>query len=188
MTWGTGTLEELCNIQIGRTPSRSNPELWGEGEPWLSIADMKQGRLIRTTKEQITEAGAAAGRRIPIGTVLLSFKLSIGKVAISGVPLFTNEAIAALPIKNPKVITAPFLAEALRTLNLAGGANQAAKGATLNKEKLKRVQIPLPSPEEQASIVEKFEMVANLRGTHERGIDFVDELTAALQTELLGPQ
>ena len=73
-------LTELCDINVGRTPSRDNPAFWGIGAPWLSIADMNQGREILRTKEQITSEAARAGKLVEPGTVLLSFKLSIGKV------------------------------------------------------------------------------------------------------------
>ncbi|WP_121505465.1 restriction endonuclease subunit S [Saccharopolyspora antimicrobica] len=56
--WPTYPLADLCDISIGRTPSRSRREYWGSGYPWLSIADMNQGKLLNTTKEQITNGSA----------------------------------------------------------------------------------------------------------------------------------
>ena len=101
MTWRSWPLVELCEINIGRTPSRNSPEYWGAGWPWLSIADMNQGRRLRHTKEQISSLAASSVMGSPVapGTVALSFKLSIGKVGIIDVPMFTNEAIATLPIR-----------------------------------------------------------------------------------------
>lgn len=95
-------LEDLCHIVVGRTPSRAEPRYWGGEHRWLSIADMTGQPEIRTTKERLTDEGAAVMLdRIAVpGTVLLSFKLSIGKVSIARVPVFTNEAIAALPIRD----------------------------------------------------------------------------------------
>lgn len=60
MLWKLRPLSELCEVSIGRTPARDVPEYWGEGFPWLSIADMNQGRELRYTKEQITPAAVSA--------------------------------------------------------------------------------------------------------------------------------
>ena len=79
----------------------------------------------------------------------MSFKLSIGKVGIVGVPMFTNEAIAALPIRDESRLDPDYLAWALDALDLASGANRAAMGVTLNKAKLARIAIPLPPLDEQ---------------------------------------
>ena len=55
MSWVKVRLDEVCNINIGKTPARANNKYWGIGNPWLSIADMSQGRDISITKEEITD-------------------------------------------------------------------------------------------------------------------------------------
>src|SRR6266480_8059283 len=132
--WQTRLLSDVCEINIGRTPSRSEPAYWGQGQPWLSIADMSQGRELRSTKEHITSLAAdtVMGPIVPPGTVALSFKLSIGKVGIIRIPMYTNEAIATLPIRSAGVLDADFLQWALRTINLTAETDDAAMGKTLN--------------------------------------------------------
>ena len=90
-------LGTVCDITIGGTPSRKNPEYFTGSNLWVSVAEM-QGQIITDTKEKITNEAVKASnvKLIPAGTTLLSFKLSIGKTAIAGVNLYTNEAIAAL--------------------------------------------------------------------------------------------
>lgn len=148
----SATLDELCEINVGRTPARAEPSYWGPGHRWLSIADMSQGLSITATKEQITDAGAKAGKVVKPGTVLLSFKLSIGKVGIAKTPLYTNEAIAALPVKDEKVLDTRYLMRALEAMNLADGSNRAAMGATLNKKSLAQIRVPLLPLAEQRRI------------------------------------
>ena len=154
MTWRSWPLVELCEINIGRTPSRNSPEYWGAGWPWLSIADMNQGRRLRHTKEQISSLAASSVMGSPVapGTVALSFKLSIGKVGIIDVPMFTNEAIATLPIRASNMITPEFLYWALRSVELTRDTDDAVMGKTLNKEKLARIQVPVPPLEDQRRI------------------------------------
>jgi len=173
----TVALGELCRITVGRTPARAAPEYWGQGHPWLSIADMNQGLSIRSTKEQITELGATRGRQIDPGTVLLSFKLSIGKVAIAAIPLYTNEAIAALPIRRPAQLDTKYLLRTLQAMDLSTGSNRAAMGATLNQKYLSSVEIPLPPLPEQRRIVAILDQADNLRTKRRQVLAHLDTLT-----------
>jgi len=125
---------------------------------------MNQGRDIFTTKETITDAavGACNCRPIEPGTVLLSFKLSIGKVGIAREQMFTNEAIAALPILDRSLLLTEYLYWALQSIDLTAGLDRAAKGLTLNKAKLVDVKIPFPPLAEQrriAAILDRAEML-----------------------------
>ncbi|MGP1454470.1 MAG: N-6 DNA methylase [Treponema sp.] len=96
----------ICIIKIGGTPPRANAAYFTGTHLWVSIAEMK-GQVITDTKEKITEEAIRHSnvKLIPKGTTLLSFKLSIGKTAIAGEDLYTNEAIAALiPKDNSKIL------------------------------------------------------------------------------------
>jgi type I restriction enzyme S subunit len=186
MSWPSASLEELCEINVGRTPARANPEFWGVGRPWLSIADMNQGRVITSTKEQITEKASVSGQEVKTGTVLLSFKLSIGKVAVAGMPLYTNEAIAALPIKRADRLLPEFLARALEAQDLTGGSNRAAMGATLNKAKLKQIQIPVPPIDDQRRIAAILDQVDALRAKRRQALAHLDDLRRTVFLDMFG--
>ncbi|MDT0576498.1 restriction endonuclease subunit S [Croceicoccus sp. F390] len=154
--WRRAALGELCHIAIGGTPSRAKPEYWaadGNGHPWVAISDMREA-VIRRTKERITEAGVANSnvKHVASGTVLMSFKLTIGRVAIAGADLFTNEAIAAfLPIEG---LDKSFLPYWLAHIVANADTDQAIKGATLNKKKLAALSGDLPPLDEQRRIAE----------------------------------
>ena len=137
-------LADLCDITIGRTPSRSVAEYWGGSSPWVSISDMRS-KYISETKECITDFGIekARCRIIKKGTLLLSFKLSIGKLSFADRDLYTNEAIAALQIKDKENLYPDYLFYALRFIPLTG-SNQAAMGKTLNSKSLAILKIPIP--------------------------------------------
>ena len=72
---------------MGKTPDRHSPKFWNEGtEPWISIADLtKCNKYIENTAEKITATAVDESgiKIIPKNTVIMSFKLSIGKVAIT---------------------------------------------------------------------------------------------------------
>lgn len=176
----TASLGDLCEVTVGRTPARANPEYWGEGAHWLSIADMNQGLDIWATKEQITAAGAAAGRRVEPGTVLFSFKLSIGKVAVSQVPLYTNEAIAALPIRDPRSLDSRYLLRALQAMNFDGSENRAAMGLVLNKAKVQELSVPVPPIEEQRRIAAILDQADAIRAKRRQILTQLDALTVAV--------
>ena len=173
-------LHELCEVNVGRTPARADPAFWGSGEPWLSIADMNQGREITQTKEQITPLGAAGGKQVVAGTVLLSFKLSIGKVAKASIPLYTNEAIAALPIRRRDLIGEGFLMRVLEQSDLADASNRAAMGATLNKASLSQVRIPVPPLDEQRRIAAVLDRADALRAKRRQVLAHLDALTQSI--------
>ena len=139
----------VCDLVIGGTPSTKDRRYYGGNNLWVNISDMtaNDSMYISNTKKTITEAGVSNSsvKLIPKGTVLLSFKLSIGKVAIAGRDLYTNEAIAALVPKDGRVLP-KYLYYILPRLNLSGqsGARKAAKGRTSSKGRLEKVLIPLP--------------------------------------------
>ena len=146
-------LNELCEINIGKTPSRNKNEYWGKGFNWLSISDLKESR-ISETKEEITDIAIKECnmRIVPRNTVVMSFKLSIGKTAILDKDMYTNEAIANFPIKNKEVIFPEYLFYALSTVNF-NNTDRAVMGATLNKSKLNEIKIPYCNLENQKKIV-----------------------------------
>ena len=137
-------LGELCHIKIGRTPSRANPDYWGGPHPWATISDLAYGPLS-TTKEGVTDLAVQEARLQPVapGTLLYSFKLTIGKMAVASTPLFTNEAIAALIPRDPRALDSEYLRYALATVNANAGASTAVKGRTLNSESLASLPVPL---------------------------------------------
>lgn len=181
-------LGDLCEINIGKTPSRSKASYWGGDHPWLSIADMNQGRRLRHTKEAITDAGVKASgiKIVPEGTLLLSYKLSIGKVGITERSLFTNEAIAALPIIDPRVLGVDYLYWTLNTIDLLETSDRAAMGATLNKAKLKEIQIPLPPLAEQKRIAAILDAADALRAKRREALAQLDALLQSTFLTLFG--
>jgi type I restriction enzyme, S subunit len=155
--WKAGNLGTLCNIEIGGTPSRNVAEFWDDSKQmsnyWVSIRDLNK-RIILETNERISDLGVRHSnvKLQKSGTVLLSFKLSIGRVAFAGNDLYTNEAIAGLYSDE---LDAEFLYYGLQQWDLLQNVDQAIKGATLNKAKLKQIEFEYPfSKKEQTKIAE----------------------------------
>ncbi|WP_165241989.1 restriction endonuclease subunit S [Corynebacterium lizhenjunii] len=176
--WPMVRLGDVCDISIGKTPSRKNPAYWGSGHPWLSIKDMNQGTTLSSTAEQITDLAVeeTRPRLCAPGTVLFSFKLSIGKVGFAKIPLYTNEAIAALLPKDKTSLSNGYLFHAMKHYGATLEGNRAVMGQTLNKKSLGQVGFPLPPLEEQHRIAEIMDAVASLCVNQEQKVSRIREL------------
>lgn len=155
--WLQVPLGEVCRIEIGGTPSRNVPRFWADkhsGYPWLSIADLKASRVYDTA-ERITDAGVRNSnvKPIPANTPVMSFKLTIGRAAVAGVNMYSNEAIAAFHADST-VIAPGWLFYELPRAALRGISDTAVKGSTLNKAKLRKLPLELPPLPEQRQIAE----------------------------------
>ncbi|OIR43641.1 restriction endonuclease subunit S [Corynebacterium sp. NML130628] len=183
MGWEMVKLGDVCEIVVGKTPARKQQKYWGGSHPWLSISDMSgQGKLISHTKEQITDAAVEEVKPplLPAGTVVMSFKLTIGSVGILQRPMHTNEAIAGLIPYNPALIDNDFLASAASTSAIRAKTNSAVMGKTLNKKMLSQLQIPLPSLEEQQRIAKILDTVEEARTQQHALISELNSLEIAV--------
>ncbi len=179
-------LNELCDVNIGKTPSRSKSEFWGTGYNWLAISDLKE-KFITQTKEEITELAVkdCNMKLVPKNTVVMSFKLSIGKTAILKKDMYTNEAIANFQIKDKEKITPEYLYYAIKTLDFTN-ADRAVMGATLNKSKLNEIIIPYFDLEKQNKIVEILDRAQNIIDLRKQQINELDELIKSRFIEMFG--
>ncbi len=155
-TWlPLGGDDGVCDILLGSTPNTSIETYWGEGHPWATISDMHD-RYVTTTERSITDEGVreSSVKLLPKGTVMISFKLTIGRVAIAGCDIYTNEAIAGLLPKDGKVLS-EYLYYVIPFMNLKNHMQPAAKGKTLNKKILEGIHIPVPTKREQMAFIRK---------------------------------
>jgi type I restriction enzyme S subunit len=122
--WKVKPLGEVCRIELGSTPSRGRASFWDTKRQtenvWLSIADLPQTLhgIAMDSKEYVSDAAAANMRLVPSGTLLASFKLTLGRLAYAGRDLYTNEAIAALYDIDEREISKRFLYWALTYFEL----------------------------------------------------------------------
>ena len=165
-------LKDVCDIQIGGTPRRDNPEFYGGNNLWVSVRELNNN-IINDTKEHITDIGVEQSnvKLIPENTVLYSFKLSIGKIAITGKPLYTNEAIAGLLIKNKKELLTKYLYYALCFINTFTSKGCIGNGS-LNKTSLGKVKIPIISIEKQNRIISFLDKLYSINGNIKDTIEY----------------
>lgn len=167
MNWEYKSLNDICEIKLGKTPSRTDSSLWDEkkvsANVWLSIADLTScdGLFISDSKEYVSDKGAALFGAVEAGTLLMSFKLTIGKLAFAQKKLRTNEAIVALPLKENVPVDQFFLYYYLLSYDWDRESENdiKLKGKTLNKTKLKRIKVPVPPISTQKAIVQKLDEI-----------------------------
>ena len=156
--WEIKKAEDLYLINIGKTPPRKEPQWFSEESndiKWVSIRDINSSNIfILNTSEKITKDGAEKFnmRYAPKETVILSFKLTVGKVAITTEEMLTNEAIAHFNIKNSSMNTV-FTFWYLRLFQYGNLGNTSSIGTAINSKIVKSMPFLLPSKR----IIEKFD-------------------------------
>jgi type I restriction enzyme M protein len=158
------SLGEVCNIYNGSTPSRTNQDYWENGTiNWFTIDDIReQGRVIRKTKQKITEKGfnESSVKLLPPETVLLCCTASVGEYGFTEIPLTTNQQFNGLVINETfkEKLSSKFLFHLTSTfendLKKLGGTTSFK---FISVKDLKTIKIPLPPLSIQKEIVEKIE-------------------------------
>ena len=183
-------LSELFTLQMGKTPSRDNSSYWKKSENnWISIADLtNSGKYISNTKETLSDSAVAESgiKKIPANTVIMSFKLSLGKVAITEKEMYSNEAIMAFIDKGVEKISPEYLYYLLRAKDWSKGTNKAVMGATLNKATLSTIKIQLHEYDNQLEIVNMLNRVSSSIDFRKQQLTKLDELIKARFVEMFG--
>jgi restriction endonuclease S subunit len=153
------SLSDVCDIRIGFTPSTRDNSLYDtNGYTWISIADMTSFYVGDSDKKISNKAiEGKSNKLVKKGSVLLSFKLSIGKVAIADCDLYTNEAIASINSNDNNILLNKYIAYYLSLMNFKNMSNGCIGAGNLNKENLSNIQIPIPSLEHQKEIIRLYE-------------------------------
>ena len=149
---------------MGKTPPRDNSDYWLNGtNNWVAISDMGKSKYISSTSECITDKGVADCNMVPVpaNTVVMSFKLSIGKTAITSKPIFTNEAIMSFLPKTEFAdnILVDYIYYYLLGHRWGGTGKKAVMGVTLNKASLSATPFSFPSLADQKQAIAELDKI-----------------------------
>ncbi len=161
MTLTSYKLNDLCDVKIGRTPPRKEFCWFNTGNEddfvWVSIKDLGDcNKYISSSSETISSDGQKKFN-IPIvnpNVVLLSFKLTVGRVAITTRELLTNEAIAQLPIRDKKVLDTDFLYYYLKQYPWKTLGSTSSIATAINSKMIKEMPVQIPDITSQRKIVQ----------------------------------
>ena len=184
--WTYKKFGDVFNLQMGKTPSRDNLAFWGGENIWVSIADLK-GKYIDSTKEHITDVAVRESgiNKIPKGTAIMSFKLTIGRTAITKCDLFTNEAIMSFEPKENGVVLADYVYYYLNGCKWTG-ANKAVKGQTLNKKTISENTFAYPPLSTQSRIVSELDLLQSIIDKQKAQLEELDNLAQAVFYDMFG--
>ena len=159
--WGVYPASELFQVGIGRTPPRKEPQWFckgTEGIPWVSIRDMGTYETYsHGTNEGLTQA-AVVKFKVPIvpeNSVLMSFKLTVGKLCISDADLVTNEAIAHFRISEDSPLNTFYAYLWLSNLDMGSLDSTSSIGTATNSGVIKQIKFLVPPRELLGNFQEK---------------------------------
>ena len=180
-TWEWVYFKDIVYYSMGKTPPRKEKEYWENPKfAWISIADLVSNGFIYETKEKVNQYSVDKifKNKVSIaGTLLMSFKLTVGKVSILGIDAYHNEAIISIyPFINDENIMRDYLFFILPLISQYGNIKSAIKGNTLNSDSLDLLYIPLPPIEEQKRIVNKLNQLMPLIEEYEEKENKLNEL------------
>ena len=163
--WCWCRFSNIVSMTIGKTPARGEQTYWINGKyNWVSISDMVDGGSISTTKEKVSDLAVKEIFSAPIsekGSLLMSFKLSIGKTSILDIDAYHNEAIITIrPVIDKEYAMRNYLFKVLPLIANLGESKDAIKGKTLNSKSLANLLIPLPHLQEQQRIIEQVNILS----------------------------
>jgi len=186
--WTYKKLGEVCEVVSGSTPKTNVPEFWGEGHYWITPAEIDDATIyIGKTERQITDAAVDKThlQLLPVGTVLLSSRAPIGKVAITDTEMYCNQGfknfICSQNLYNK------FLFYFLRCKK--NYLNSLGRGATfkeISKSIVENVSIPIPSLSEQQSIVAELDKINELISLKKAQLSDLDALAQSIFYDMFG--
>lgn len=177
--WKKIKLGDAFKIESGGTPSSAEKKYWDGNIKWVTLIDIPQTiEAITNTKRTITHEGLknSSSKLLPKGTVLVSSRATIGRIAIAGAKMATNQGFKNIIVdqKNESLYIAYILSEKVEEMNLL------ASGGTFNeisKTNFSNIKIPLPPLKIQKQIVEKIEAERKLVESAKKLIELYEQKT-----------
>jgi type I restriction enzyme, S subunit len=187
--WKPTRIKKVAKYSIGGTPPRAKTEYFEGDNLWVSIRDLNQGDVIYDTAEKITGEGIKDSncKLVPKGSLLYSFKLSVGLIALAGSDLYTNEAIASF--SQESLIELKYL-RYLLTVGFENNSRENIYGAKLfNQRLIDNAKVILPSMPEQLLIAgfldEKTEKINKIIENKKKQVDLLKEKSRIEVNEII---
>ena len=185
--WEIKKLGEVCEVIGGSTPKTNEPTYWDGDFFWVTPAELDGTKLISSTKRTITEAGIKSAhlQLLPAGTVLLSSRAPIGKVAITTVPMYCNQGFKNI-ICSDKLYNCYvywFLYAKTEYLNALG------TGATfkeISKKVVEQIPIPVPPLPVQERIVSELDLLSGIIEKKREQLKELDALAQSIFYDMFG--
>lgn len=152
--WEQTSLEDVCDIVGGGTPSTKNIDYWNGNIQWFTPSEIGKTKYVSKSVRTISQVGfeKSSARKLPVGTILLTSRATLGEMAIATIECTTNQGFQSLI---PRKINGEYLYYLQPTIK--NYCNKKACGSTFNeisKGELGKCKIPMPHFEEQQKIAD----------------------------------
>lgn len=186
--WQKKTIGQIGKVISGSTPRTDNPSNWEGGTyNWVTPAELKGDKYYGSTIKKITDTALESTNLtlMPIGTVLLSSRAPIGKVAITTEPMYCNQGFKNIECNSS--IHNEFLYYYLRYNN--DELNRRGNGVTfkeISKKIVEQFPVIVPSIEEQKGIASELDAIQTMIDGYKAQITDLDELANSIFLETFG--
>ncbi len=183
------TLDSLCEIVSGGTPSRANSTFWAGGTiPWIKIGNIK-AKYVSEADEYITQAGldGSSAKLLPKGTILYTIFAKLGETGILTMEACTNQAVAGITIKDPSVMDSDYLYYYLKSKKrYVNALGRGTAQNNINMSILRKFKVPIRKMAEQKHIVSALDSTAGIIDARKQELYKLDELVKARFAEMFG--
>ena len=187
--WEIKNLGEVCEIQGGSTPKRTESSFWDNGTyPWFTIEDIReQGHIILDTKQKITKVAWDKMRIFPKDTILLCCTASLGEYAITQIPLSSNQQFNGLMIKDRNYLSPMYLMHYCSTLkNTLLSLSGKATIDFVSAEKVRQIPISIPPLAVQEKIVAELDCLSGVIEKKKQQLKELDALAESIFYTMFG--
>lgn len=179
---------DICTVVSGTTPKSNKPEYWDGNINWVTPAELTDDSdVIFESQRKITEKAIVdcSLKPFPAGTVLLSSRAPIGKVAIAGVEMYCNQGFKNL-ICSDKIYNRYLYYYLKYKTDYLNSLGRGATFKEISKSIVENIEIPLPPLDEQRKIAAMLDKVSDLIAKHRQQLDKLDELVKSRFIEMFG--
>jgi restriction endonuclease S subunit len=186
-SWRWCKFGEIVDCSMGKTPPRAEAIWWDNDVPWVSISDMTDYGHIKETKEKVSKKAADEkfGDISKAGTLLMSFKLTVGRTSILDIDALHNEAIISIcPYVDKNNYLRDYLFYILPIITQWGDSKNAIMGKTLNSKSIANLRIPLAPLNELHRIVAKIEELLPLVDRYAASYEKLEQFNAKFPEDM----
>ena len=192
--WVTALMADISTVGIGKTPPRKEQQWFSEDlrdVRWVSIRDMGAvGVYANQTSEYLTSEAVEKFnvRRVPDNTVLMSFKMTIGRVAITEGEMTTNEAIAHFRLDASSPLSSEYIYLHLRQFDFSRLSSTSSIAEAVNSKTVREIPILVPSKQVAAAFQDQISTVFARLKKNEQQAQTLTQLRDTLLPRLISGQ
>ena len=176
--WEVKKLGEVGEIVAGSTPSTNDEENWGGNINWVTPAELGDQLFYGETVRKLTEKGAKRLIIMPVGTVLLSSRAPIGKLAITTVPMCCNQGFKNI-ICNDSINNIFLYFYLLNTIESVKSMGRGATFKEVSKTAISSYNVPLPPLSLQQEFAKRIELIEQQKAQISSTIKDLETLLAS---------